>query len=206
MATASLSGHVFKSSTASFTHSGTTVSTRPLKYREYTQSHLEQACKAVREGLSVRRAAEEYQIPKSTIEDHISGKVLSGSKSGQRYLSEQEEEELVTFILEAAKIGFTCTRKDIMSLVQTTVNAKGKNITISSGWWDGFKRRHPQVSLCMAEHLASNRASSCTPDVLNNYFDLLEKTIHDNDLQSPIRYSIVTRLGCPWIQSLLEFW
>ena len=139
MARASLSGRVFKSSTVSFTHSGTTVSTRPLKYREYTQSHLEQACKAVREGLSVRRAAEEYQIPKSTIQDHISGKVLSGSKSGQRYLSEQEEEELVTFILEAAKIGFTCTRKDIMSLVQTTVNAKGKNITISSGWWDGFK-------------------------------------------------------------------
>ena len=182
MATASLSGCVFKSSTVSFTHSGTTVSTRPLKYREYTQSHLEQACKAVREGLSVRRAAEEYQIPKSTIQDHISGKVLSGSKSGQRYLSEQEEEELVTFILEAAKIGFTRTRKDIMSLVQTTVNAKGKNITISSGWWDGFKKRHPQVSLRMAEHLASNRASSCTPDVLNNYFDLLEKTIHDNDL------------------------
>ena len=107
--------------------------------------------------------------------------MLSGSKIGQRYLSEQEE-ELVTFILEAAKIGFTRTRKDIMSLVQTTVNAKGKNITISSGWWDGFKKRHPQVFLRMAEHLASNCASSCTPDVLNNYFDLLEKTIHDNDL------------------------
>ena len=103
-------------------------------------------------------------------------------QSGQRYLSEQEEEEHVTFILEAAKIGFTCTRKDIMSLVQTIVNAKGKNITISSGWWDGFKKRHPQVSLRMAEHLVSNRASSCTRDVLNNYFDLLEKTIHDNDL------------------------
>ena len=81
-----LSGPVFKSSTESFTHSGITVSTRPLKYREYTQSHLEQACKAVREGLSVRRAAEEYQIPKSTIQDHISGKVLSGSKSGAEIL------------------------------------------------------------------------------------------------------------------------
>ena len=108
MATASLSGRVFKSSTVSFTHSGTTVSTRPLKYREYTQSHLEQACKAVREGLSVRRAAEEYQIPKSTIQDHISGKVLSGSKSGQRYLSEQEEEELVTFILFIFFFFFLC--------------------------------------------------------------------------------------------------
>ena len=45
----------------------------------------------------------------------------------------KKEEELVTFILEVAKIGFTYTRKD-MSVVQTTVNAKGKNVTISSGW------------------------------------------------------------------------
>ena len=49
MATSSLSGCVFKFSTVSFTHSGTTVSTRPLKYKECTQNHLEQACKALRE-------------------------------------------------------------------------------------------------------------------------------------------------------------
>lgn len=42
--------------------------------------------------MSLRRAAEEYDIPKSTIQDHVSGKVLPGSKSGQRYLDDQEEE------------------------------------------------------------------------------------------------------------------
>ena len=94
-----------------------------------------------------------------------------------------------------------------MSLVQTTVNAKGKNITISSGWWDGFKKRHPHLSLRMAEHLASNRASSCTPDVLNNYFDLLEKKIHDNDLLAkPNQIFNCDETGMSWIQSLLEFW
>ena len=31
----------------------------------------------------------------------------------------------------------------------------------------------------MAEQLDNYRASSCTPDVLNNYFD---QTIHENDL------------------------
>lgn len=39
-----------------------------------------------------------YGVPKSTLQDTVSGKVLPGSKRGKRrYLSEQEEEELVDF-------------------------------------------------------------------------------------------------------------
>ena len=46
---------------------------RPEKYR-WSPENLERACNAVtQEGLSYRRTAEEYQIPKSTIQDHVSG-------------------------------------------------------------------------------------------------------------------------------------
>ena len=49
--------------------------------------------------MSIRRASEEYEIPKSTIQDHVSGKVAFNSKSGpSRYLSDEEEEELVRFL------------------------------------------------------------------------------------------------------------
>ena len=114
----------------------------------------------------------------------MSGKVISGSKSGQRYLTESEEEELVSFILETAKIGFPRTRKEVLSLVQIAVNQKGKNVTVSSGWWEGFKKRHSEISLRTTEQLANNRAAACTLDVLSNYFDLLEQTVLDNDLVS----------------------
>ena len=36
---------------------------------------LQNAIKSVHDGMSIRRAAEEYSIPRSTLFDHFSGKV-----------------------------------------------------------------------------------------------------------------------------------
>ena len=50
--------------------------------------------------MSVRAAAELYRIPKSTLGDRISGRVLPGTASGAvRYLADSEEEELAEFIV-----------------------------------------------------------------------------------------------------------
>ena len=58
---------------------------------------MDKAINAV-QGMSIRRASEHYAIPKSTLGDVISGRVLPGSTSGPRhYLNDEEEEELVTF-------------------------------------------------------------------------------------------------------------
>ena len=51
----------------------------------------------VKDKLSVRRAAVEYNVPRSTLGDRISGRILPGAVSGKsKYLSNEEEEELVT--------------------------------------------------------------------------------------------------------------
>ena len=52
---------------------------------------------AVKYGMTLRQAAAEYRIPKSTLHDHISGKILPGSKSGCQHLDDNEENELVRF-------------------------------------------------------------------------------------------------------------
>ena len=45
----------------------------------------------VRDGLSVRRAAEEFDVPRTTLGDRVSGWVIPGAVSGKsRYLSEKE--------------------------------------------------------------------------------------------------------------------
>lgn len=47
----------------------------------------------------MQRAAEEYQVPCSTLHDRGSGKVYFGAKSGPaRYLNYQEESKLVNFL------------------------------------------------------------------------------------------------------------
>ena len=71
----------------------------------------------MKDGLSVRRAAEVYNVPKSTLGDRISRRVLPGSVSGPvRYLSDREEDELIHFLLECASIGYPRSRLEVIAM------------------------------------------------------------------------------------------
>ena len=56
--------------------------------KQWTDEDMAKAIAAVeREGVSMRRAAEVYQIPRSTLHDHLTGKVEHGALPGpRRYL------------------------------------------------------------------------------------------------------------------------
>ena len=59
------------------------------------------------EGMSIRRAAEQYAVPKSSLGDRTTGKVLVDATCGPAtYLSAREEEELVVFLTRCAAIGY----------------------------------------------------------------------------------------------------
>lgn len=89
---------------------------RPHEYKSWSIDHLQQAYDAVTKGgLSVRRAAEEYRVPRSTLQHQISGKVQFGARSGPPvYLTQQEENELEDFICNCAKIGYARTRLQVI--------------------------------------------------------------------------------------------
>ncbi len=64
---------------------------------------MDKACEAVlSHKLSARLAAEEYGVPRSTLNDKVSGKVPVQAKSGRKaYLTDEEEDRLVGFWLGA---------------------------------------------------------------------------------------------------------
>ena len=67
------------------------------------------------EEMSVRRAAETCGIPKSTLGDCISARIVHGASSGaSRFLTDDEEEELVAFILGCSSIGYSKTIIEIL--------------------------------------------------------------------------------------------
>ena len=73
---------------------------RPAVYKSYDDEQLRKAYLAVtNDKVSIRRAAEMYNIPKSTLQDRLTGHVAFGSRSGPDcYLTDEEEKELVSFI------------------------------------------------------------------------------------------------------------
>ena len=133
---------------------------------------MQSAIAAVEQGgSSIHRAAVEYGIPCSTLHDHISGKVEHGAKPrGDPYLSLEEEEELVSFLLKCVRIGCPRTRKQVMALAQEIVNEKGIHTIISEGWWERFKQRHQSVTLHIAAPLSYTRASD--RESLNRYLKM----------------------------------
>ncbi len=156
---------------------------RPSNYKQYDKSKIGKAIVAVKEGMSTRRAAYEYGVPQSTLSDNVRGRVLAGASSGhKRYLNNAEEEELVMFITNCAEIGYGYSVKEIMILVQDTIEKKGIQATVSHGWWEGFKRRHPDLVKRKPEPLTHARVKGMHPVILEKYFEVLKCTLEDNDL------------------------
>ena len=157
---------------------------RPPEYKQWSEAQMTQAYSAViNDGLSVRRSALEYDVPRSTLGDRVSGKVLDGSKSGKkRYLSDEEEEELVKFLINCAAVGFPRSRMQVISMVQEVCNKRNIDAVVSHGWWERFCGRHPNVSLRSCAVLSQARARGTNPEAIDEYFDILEQTLTEYDL------------------------
>ena len=62
-------------------------------------------------GVNKAAAADEFGVPRSTLKDRLSEKVVDGARSGPTpYLSGVEEDELVKFLLTSTDIGLPKTR------------------------------------------------------------------------------------------------
>ena len=63
----------------------------------------------------MRRAAEMYSMLKLTLHDRVTGKVPIQATSGPKpYLTLEEEEELMSFLLQTARIGYPHTKKQVL--------------------------------------------------------------------------------------------
>ncbi len=156
---------------------------RPGRYKSWTDDSLQRACDAVHEGMGIRRAAEEYAIPRSTLHDYISGRVIFGSKSGPKpYLSSIEEEELVNFLGGMASLGYSRTVKQIVDIVQLVVDQKRLGVTVTQSWWKSFRSRHKELSLRNPETLTHSRVMGASEEMIEHYFELLETTLQEAEI------------------------
>ncbi|XP_065893476.1 uncharacterized protein [Dysidea avara] len=132
---------------------------------------------------SIRRAALDYSVPKSTLGDRVLGRVQPGSRSGpERLLSDTEEAELVAFVRRCSAIGYPKTRKDMIELVQRIAESRGVDRQISNGWWEKFCTQNPSITLRASVPLSKARAEATDSEIIDGYFDLLEKTMAEYDL------------------------
>ena len=165
----------------------------PVKRRkQWDDDSMVEAMDAVKSGrLGVNRAADEYDVPRTTLKDRLAGRVEHRTKSGQQsYLTFSEENELSKFLIDVCKMGHGKTKREVIDIVRRTVKKKmkkeGKDFEElkfkGEGWWQGFTRRHPELSLRTSDVLSHCRSNAVDQDSLDYYFSLLKKTLEDNNL------------------------
>ena len=160
-------------------------STRPSTYKLWTEERMTQAIEAVLTKAlpSAHVAALTYDVPKSTLSDRISGRVIQGTKSGPSpYLTATEEIELVRFLCGCGMMGYAKSKAEVLAIVQRVLDRKGICHQVTKGWWAGFQRRNPELALRSATTLSQARSNATDPEMLGYYFDLLEETLRSNGL------------------------
>ena len=86
----------------------------------------------------------------------------------------------------------------LLLLYQAVKDKRGPDSSITAGWWYSFKSRHPDLSIRTAEQLAYSRAVAQDQTVLDHYFELLERTLVENELIGlPSRIFNVDESGFP---------
>ncbi len=191
----------------SLSKSPSTVTASPVvsrkKYRQWSEESMLGALKAVKDGaMGCNRAATEYGVPKTTLKDRISGRVTHGCKSGRSpYLTPAEEKELYDWLVLCASIGYPKSRDDVIGIVRKTLHDKEEHPVEDikgRGWWLRFMQRWPQLSLRKGDALAQSRAAGVNAVSINNYFDLLKKTLTTHRLlDCPNRIYNMDESGLP---------
>ena len=163
------------------------------------QHKLQEAVRSVHDGMSIRRAAEEYSIPKSTVYDHASGRVALHARRGRnKHLDSFEEESLASFLINCANFGCARTTKEAIGIAQELVDQKGKEAKVTSSWWKSFLSRHPEISLRVSESVSKARALGMNRLAIEKYFNLLSEVLDKGEVMNrPCQIFNLDETGMP---------
>ncbi|CAC5358555.1 unnamed protein product [Mytilus coruscus] len=102
------------------------------KYRNYALEDIKNAVQMVEnKSMSIRSASRQYNVPKTTIIDKLNGRSSLQARSGPNpVLYECEEEILVHWVIDMAKIGYGQTKQQLLYTVKTILDHDGRKIPL----------------------------------------------------------------------------
>ena len=164
------------------------TSKEPYK-KPYTQNAVDKALEDIQNGVSVRKAAEVYGVPRSTLQAKNTFQIPVEARRGpSSYLRADEEQVLVSWILWCGKRGFPITKSQLLSAVQSLVAELDRETPFKDKkperhWYEAFCRRHPEISERVCQNLSNSRASA-SEEKLRNWFKEVEDHLKKVELMN----------------------
>ncbi|RAL61711.1 hypothetical protein DID88_002779 [Monilinia fructigena] len=163
----------------------------------------------LKEFKSIRKAAEYFEVPKSTLIARVAGrKSRTQSHEMAQILSNAEENTLVRWISRLTITGFPATpmlvkemadeiRLRRVQVASSRIPTSTEILPIGHEWIYRFQKRHPELKTCHSRQLESNRAKEATPENIQAWFDaFLDSTQKSNWKVTAGKQEWITAFEC----------
>lgn len=158
------------------------------KKKKWTEEAMEHALAEVKSGrCTVRQAAKEFGVPKSSLGDRVSGRVTPGCRSGPAQLiTSADEELLVEFSLYMARHGFPLTKQQLVSFASSIYRRQHRRVAFSKlgqTWWLNFrKRQEKKLTIQPTENVVRGRMMCVRKEAVDHFYHLLSSVMNSHGL------------------------
>ena len=136
-------------------------------------------------GISFRKCADQFNVPKSTLRDRITGRVVHGTKNGpESKLSTEDENKLAAYLIDTSRQGYGKSKEIIMFMATQIAVKRGKKVLeggLSEMWWRSFLKRHPEISLRTSQNFGMVR-TLVTRQTVEAFYKRLLETLQGNGI------------------------
>ncbi|KAM8835159.1 zinc finger protein 346 isoform 1-T1 [Synchiropus picturatus] len=159
------------------------------KHKRWTEEDMERAFIEVKSGrYTVRKAAIQFGVPKSSLGDRVSGRVAPGRRSGPpRLLSPADEERLVECARYLSEHGFPLNKQQLVSLASAIYKRRNRRVAVSKlgqTWWSNFKRRQENnISIQPAERGVGGRAACGRKDAVDQFHRVMSAVVNSHQIE-----------------------
>ena len=151
--------------------------------KNYSRSQVEDALADIATGMSTKKAAAKWGVPRTTLTDLKKGTYGPDSRPGPSpVLTEDEENLLCEWITELSRRGIPLNRDCLLDSVQKILNDLPERQTPftdnrpGAAWFSAFLRRHPNISQRHAESISRSRGA-VTEESIRGWFSDLAKLV-----------------------------
>ncbi|XP_062618334.1 uncharacterized protein LOC134279942 [Saccostrea cucullata] len=160
------------------------------KQGKWDRKSLSNAVQCVKTGKMTKfKASKVFGIPRTTLSRRLLTMDLESPASKPTILSKEEENTLVGHILEMEERGFGLTISDVCKLAYSVIAQSGRKNPFNQekkmagyDWWQGFRDRHPCLSLRKPEGLSAARSTMLNPNYSSSDIKIVgrkgKKAIH----------------------------
>jgi hypothetical protein len=131
----------------------------------------------VEEGYKIREVARHFDIPTSSLADHVHGRTLTRKRGRREVLTDAKEQLLVDWMLKMANLGYPVNmgklKAKVFELTQTRPTPFTDGIPGSS-WMKWFRRRHPYLTLRSSQGLELIHARGMCPENVSTFYKNLK--------------------------------